>query len=403
MKKVSKLLLVLLIVLSLVACVNNKTEKIENNEDKELTQENDEAISNIEVLPEKEEIVEQEETIEKEEVVEEKVDITQMKFWVVFFNEDGVALQRTAMKYGSIPSYEGDEPIYWDSKYWYRFIGWADKDGNMIETFKPIYGNTYFYAKYEVGGSNKPKHKETTSEECLASGTLITLANGKQKLIEELKANDEVRTFDHTSGKISSSKIIDLWLYEEPKGNAFTLHFSNDINIKVVGGHCFYEKESNKYVNIKHNNVEDYIGHHFYNLDNDSWEELKSITYHDEKVDTYIIVTDKHLNCVADGMLCNEDGIYYVLCNIFDFDSNMKIDTKKKQEDIKKYGLWDFEEANYVTKEIYDSLNLKYLNVAVGKGLISKEMIEKVGAYSATFDTDFIREEAKGNNLEKSR
>lgn len=401
MKIVKKLLLVLLIVLSLVACANNKTEETETNEDKDLTQEKDEVILDIEELPEKEEIIEQEESIEEE------VDITQMKFWVVFFNEDGVALQRTAMKYGSIPSYEGEEPIYWDSKYWYRFIGWADKDGNMIDTFKPIYGNTYFYAKYEVDGRNKPKQDSNSSSddplECLASGTLITLANGKQKLIEELEVGDEVRTFDHTSGKKSSSKIIDLWLYEETKGNAFTLHFSNDINVKVVGGHCFYEKESNKYVNIKHNNVDNYIGHHFYNLDNDLWEELKSVTYHNEKVDTYIIVTDKQFNCVAEGMLSNEDGIYYVLCNIFDFDSNMKIDAKKKQEDIKKYGLWDFEEANYVTKETYDSLNLKYLSVAVGKGLISKEMIEKVGAYSATFDTDFIREEVKGNNLEKSR
>lgn len=90
------------------------------------------------------------------EVIEEKekekeVDKT-INYWLVFYNPDGTELYREAIKYGTTPKYKGETPNYSDSNYWYKFVGWTDKKGNEIKEFKPIKGNTYIYAKYEVGG-----------------------------------------------------------------------------------------------------------------------------------------------------------------------------------------------------------------------------------------------------------
>lgn len=109
------------------------------------------------------------ETIEEKQ--DEALDLTGIKFWVVFYNPDGMELYRTAIKYGTTPTYEGEKPVYWDSEYWYRFVCWTDKDGNEIEEFTPITGNTYIYAKYEIGGSNKPEPaSNTVSVTLFASG-----------------------------------------------------------------------------------------------------------------------------------------------------------------------------------------------------------------------------------------
>ena len=98
------------------------------------------------------------ETIEEKQ---EQIDLTTYDYWIVFYNPDGNELQRTAEKYGSTPKYVGDTPVYWDSNYWYKFIGWTDKYGNDIEEFEPITGNKYIYAKYEIGGRNIPAPQPT--------------------------------------------------------------------------------------------------------------------------------------------------------------------------------------------------------------------------------------------------
>ena len=77
-----------------------------------------------------------------------------MKFWVVFYDQDGNELQREALKYGTTPTYWSDTPYYEDGQYWYRFVGWTNKKGKD-KPFKPITGNTKYYAKYEIGGEIK--------------------------------------------------------------------------------------------------------------------------------------------------------------------------------------------------------------------------------------------------------
>ena len=246
------------------------------------------------------------------------------------------------------------------------------------------------------GGVYVSKYEDTNT--CLAAGTPITLADGSRKAIENLKIGDEVRVFDHDTGKLSTAKLFDLWKFPEKKTGAFTLHFTNDVDVTAVGGHCFFEKESNKYVDINTENANNYINHKFYNADANRWETLESVDYLEEAVDTYIIVSEKKFNTLANGMLSNVDGLYTVLCNIFDLDSNLKVDAEKKAADIEKYGLWDYDEEHfhYVTEDTYNALNLQYLGVAIGKGLLTQVELEKAAAETLNYNTDLVKPEKKG-------
>ena len=60
----------------------------------------------------------------------------------------------------------------------------------------------------------------------------------------------------------------------------------------------------------------------------------------------------------------------------FAIDSDMKYDSKAMQNDIKKYGLYSYEDfADKLTYEQFVALNLKNFKVAVGKGKITYEDI----------------------------
>ena len=411
-------------------------------------------------------------------------DAANYNYWVVFYNPDGNELQRTAQKLGTTPVYEGEEPYYWDIDYWYRFICWTDKEGNEIKEFTPITGNTYIYAKYEIGGENKPEPKESAPAPtptpshvctksstyllnitsvslpsdihadvyewdsgnnkyllikgdyhidgsgfnpipmasgewihtndydapfvgnqqycddneaheyaCLAAGTMITMADGSRKPVESLQEGDDIRIFDHNTGKLSHAKIMDYWQYEEPVTGLMTLHFTNDIDVNIVAAHSFYNKQENKYITINRENINDYIGQQFYNADNDSWETLLGVNYSSKPVDTFFIATEDQYDCIAEGMLTMEDGIYTLVANIFDYDSNMKVNVVKKYIDIIKYGLFTPEDIPAIKENAIKAYKLQYIKVAIGKGIITEDIWNIMVKEMISYESDNVNEE----------
>ena len=334
-----------------------------------------------------------------------KKDPSKYNYWVVFYNPDGCELDRQAIKYGTTPVYKGEDPVYWDTEYWYNFVCWTDKQGNEIKEFKPITGNTYIYAKYEIGGSMKdlePEPEPGPEPACLAKGTMITMVDGSRRAIETLQEGDLIRVFDHDLGKVSSARIMDYWQYEEPKSGLMILHFTNDIDVRIVTGHAFYNKEANNYVFINKDTVNSYIGKEFYNVDSDSWETLTGVTYSDEKVNTFFIATEEHYDCVAEGMLNVEDGIYHIIRSTFDFDKNMRVNKLKKYLDTMRYGLYSYEDFDFIIKEGFDLYKVAYLKVAVGKGIINEEDIELMRAVLPTYESDYVKEEYVPENVQHS-
>lgn len=218
---------------------------------------------------------------------------------------------------------------------------------------------------------------------CIAAGTMITLENGAQKVVEEIEIGDVIRTVDHETGQVSSAPVCFVWKTENASG-AFTLTFEGDVEVTVVQEHGFYDKEERKYAFINANNAKNYIGHHFYDADNDRWLELKSCKLLNKTVDAYSVVTSKHLNHLADGMLSMCDGEEEILSNIFEYDDQMKFDADKKAADIAVYGLTPLEkilEYKGFTEDFYYDYNLMYLNVAVGKGLTTWDYVQALSDY----------------------
>ncbi len=215
---------------------------------------------------------------------------------------------------------------------------------------------------------------------CFAKETMILLANGKYKPVEDLNVGEEIMIMNHDKGQLEPGIAAYIFKAAEEIREVMCLAFNNGVKIEVLYGHCFFDKSLRKYVEIRPSNVDQFINHYFYFIDNvtkkGNYIKLISVSYYDKLTPAYAVVSAYHMNCVANGLVNITDDIAG-LYNYFDCDEKLCFDPKKKQADIEKYGLYDYSEwSDWFTPEEFDLFSIKYLKVSVGKGLLAEDTIK---------------------------
>ena len=253
---------------------------------------------------------------------------------------------------------------------WYTASSGGTKVGDAGASYTPT-GNITLYAQWSYSG-------------CLAAGTLITMADGTTKKIEELKVGDIVITFNHNTGKLSQQRVLRQYHINQEtiSTNVINLVFNDSSIVRIVESHGFFNMTLNKYVFISENNYQEFIGHQFYKLDEQTLTgkctmlERVYITY--ETIRIFSPVTEQDTNLFANMFLTmpsmpmlstDLEG----LVNMFEFDPvTLAYDQEKMIADIEKYGLYTYEEfAQYMDEDEFNASPIPYLKVSVGKGLMT--------------------------------
>ena len=222
---------------------------------------------------------------------------------------------------------------------------------------------------------------------CVAAGTLITLADGTQKPVEELTGNERLLVWDLETGAFDTAPI--LFIDRDPARvyPVIELQFSDGTSVRVISEHGFWDVTLNEYVYLD-KNASSYIGHWFVKhtagaggTNAAAHVQLTGVTIAEEYTAAYSPVTAGHLCYFVNGMLSVPGGIEG-LFNIFEVDPDtMQYDAAAKATDIAEYGLYTYEEfaAKFpVSEEVFEAFNGQYLKVAVGKGLITEEEIVRL-------------------------
>lgn len=236
--------------------------------------------------------------------------------------------------------------------------------------------NEYKYSDFCNG--TLTKLESSGSSECLTGDTLITLKNGEKARIDSLNVGDEIQTFDHFNGCLSTSKIA--YVYKSYlEYNKITANFENGVSINILQAHSFYSFEDQKYIEISPKSVSECVGKHFFNADTKTFIKLASYSLDHVNDYAYSILTEYDINHVANGFLAMSDEIEG-LYNYFDCDENMKYIEEKMNQDIETYGLLSYEQfKDYCTEYEFEVFNCKYLGISVGKGLTTFEsLIERM-------------------------
>ncbi len=235
---------------------------------------------------------------------------------------------------------------------------------------------------------------ETDEDKCIAAGTLITLADGRQVPVETLTGNEMLLVWNLQTGTFDTAPI--LFIDSDPwqTYKVIDLAFSDGTSVKVIYEHGFWDYDLNKYVYFRED-AGQYIGHWFNKQTVDGngnfiseRVQLTGVEVRQEYTAAYSPVTYGHLCYYVNGMLSMPGGIGG-LFNTFEVDAEtMKYDTAKMQADIEEYGLFTYEEFYElvpVTEQTFEAFNGKYLKVAIGKGLIDFEKLNALAVRYAEF------------------
>lgn len=281
----------------------------------------------------------------------------------------------------SFTSYKAESKSNWKGDSW---AGWyCVEENKKIDEKNKQFTSTLNFETYPKLAEKASLSFQATGSSCILPSSLIMLPDGLYKQAGLLKPGDIVMSFNHETGRLEPTEIIINDDIDEPEQTYDVIHliFDNGNETDIVYEHGFFDLTLNKYVYLHTYDACNFIGHEFlfFKNSNGQIERIKLIQVIINKMVTRVCspVTANNLNIISDNMLSMPGGITG-LFNIFEYENeSLKYNIKKKNEDIKKYGLLDYSSFDkYLSKELYDKLPCKYMAISIGKGFISWNTIQ---------------------------
>jgi hypothetical protein len=143
---------------------------------------------------------------------------------------------------------------------------------------------------------------------CYLRGTLITLADGTKKPVEEVTYDDELLVWDFDDGKPSSAKPLWIKCAQRKVGyHHLTLESGKTLDVVGTNGkaHRLLDVDAEEFVWST-----DMVGHRTMTIDGE--DRLASCEWREELCEYYNIVTKHHINLYANDILtsCRYNNIY---------------------------------------------------------------------------------------------
>lgn len=132
---------------------------------------------------------------------------------------------------------------------------------------------------------------------CLLAGTKISLVDGTTKNIDDISYNDELLIWDFDEGKFASTKP--LWIKKaQAVDYMYVIKFASGNSIKVTGpkGHRAFNIGESSFVYLN-----DSVGQKVKTIDGE--DEVVSCEKKNGNFDFYNIITNRHFNMFANGIL----------------------------------------------------------------------------------------------------
>ena len=231
----------------------------------------------------------------------------------------------------------------------------------------------YYYVRYDC--------PETTEKDsgCVTGDTLVTLADGSYKRIDEVTYSDKLLVWNFYEGRYEEVASAIIFNHGYDNNTVIKLKFDDGTEVKAVNLHQFFCSEDNKFVTITEDNVADYLNKSFVKKNGNGYKTVKLTDYEISKeyVEAYGIISATHYNILVQNMFSTdfmeED---YDLFNYFEVGENMMFDAGKLAKDAETYGTYSYDDfKDYVTKDQFEAFNIKYMKVSVGKGYYTFEGI----------------------------
>ncbi len=254
---------------------------------------------------------------------------------------------------------------------------------NGWQTWQNFYQND---DQYETLALERPQ----SADACITGDTLVTLEDGREIPVAELKDDDNIRVWDFVNGCMTSAPLTAFFKSKHDDGlDVMRVEFEDGSNVGVIVEHLFFDLTEGKFVAINSDSQE-YVGHEFAKVSKDGKVtpvKVSRIFLDGKATETFAPHTGE-LNYLAGGVISGNDG-QLAWCNRFEFDTeSMTYDEAKRAADLEKYGRLEYEVLGEImSEEFFYANHFDELSVAVGKGLTS---VEQLKAYLSKFTQYFL-------------
>ena len=240
--------------------------------------------------------------------------------------------------------------------------------------------------KYTFTVTDNVTINASSEKSCVTGDTLVMLADGTQKRIDEVTYEDQLLVWNFFTGEYDVVPAAIIFYHGDEVYDVVKLYFEDGTTVKVINNHGFYDVALDEFIFLDEKNADEYIGHKFVKVDgNGGRTEVALVGYEvvQEYTGCYSIQTAVHINFMVEGMFSLTippmDGWF----DYFEIGEGMKYDEEKMQADIERYGLYTYEDfAEYVTYEQFIAFNGPYLKVLVGKEIVTfNRIIELIAMF----------------------
>lgn len=177
----------------------------------------------------------------------------------------------------------------------------AELDGQFLSGDVSVWVTAYAINSSGVSYGT-PIQSDPNPYICLAQGTLVTLANGRQKRIEDISYSDKLLVWNFDEAKFDQAPPI--WIMKPFTAPRYSsVKFSNGVELRTVPdgkGHSVFNVESGKFTHMMSKNTP--MGTSTYTEKGKKIQVIgKEVV---NKVATfYNVITNHHMNLFANGIL----------------------------------------------------------------------------------------------------
>lgn len=227
---------------------------------------------------------------------------------------------------------------------------------------------------------------------CVPSGTLVTLADGLQKAIEDVTSSDRLRVWNFFTGSYDEQDISILVNHGEDTYKVVRLAFDDGSELGVIAEHGLFDYDLNKFIYIDSGHNSEYIGHRFVKERGDGGYDLvtlEDVSISQEVTSAWSITSAYTSNAFANGLLtvAPPEDFY----NWIEMDGKLHYNNLQLLADVLQYGLYSYEDfEGYVTPEQFEQWNGAFLKIPVSKGYFTYdyilELIDQYGSWMPAAD-----------------
>lgn len=209
-------------------------------------------------------------------------------------------------------------------------VAYASSAGSAPQTWRPIKINGSNYitdssTSFDIVQGNHITIRKPSAGRiiidydgtCLIEGTLITMADGSTKPIEEIQKGDVIKSYDPTTGEIISAYALDLECTGSTNEYKYTI-FDDGSEIVTYGNHSLYSKDLGYPKDIE----KWQMGDKGINLSGETIEMLDqgNVTYKGSWKKHYVLYSSNNLYFANNILTCHWGSTKYKHLKDFDLD-----------------------------------------------------------------------------------